>query len=62
MTTSLDLEAALVRVVSAGGDTDTNGAVAGAVLGARTAPQPFRSGGLTAFPGGRVWKTWHLNW
>ena len=35
LTTSLDLEAALVRVVSAGGDTDTNGAVAGAVLGAR---------------------------
>ncbi len=33
--TPLDLESALVRVVSAGGDTDTNGAVAGAVLGAR---------------------------
>ncbi|MXX31816.1 MAG: hypothetical protein F4Z51_06180 [Chloroflexi bacterium] len=29
------LEEALVRIVSAGGDTDTNGAVAGAVLGAR---------------------------
>ncbi len=29
------LEDALIRVVSAGGDTDTNGAVAGAVLGAR---------------------------
>ena len=29
------LEDALVRIVSAGGDTDTNGAVAGAVLGAR---------------------------
>ena len=30
-----DFEEALVTVVSAGGDTDTNGAVAGAVLGAR---------------------------
>ncbi|MBM3946870.1 MAG: ADP-ribosylglycohydrolase family protein, partial [SAR202 cluster bacterium] len=29
------LEETLVRVVSAGGDTDTNGAVAGALLGAR---------------------------
>ncbi len=29
------LEDALIRIVSAGGDTDTNGAVAGAVLGAR---------------------------
>ncbi len=33
--TPLDLEAALRRVVEAGGDTDTNAAVAGAVLGAR---------------------------
>ena len=30
-----DFEEALVAVVNAGGDTDTNGAVAGAVLGAR---------------------------
>ena len=30
-----DFEEALIAVVSAGGDTDTNGAVAGAVLGAR---------------------------
>ncbi len=29
------LEDALIRIVNAGGDTDTNGAVAGAVLGAR---------------------------
>ena len=29
------LEEALIRIVSAGGDTDTNAAVAGAVLGAR---------------------------
>ena len=29
------LEAALIRIVNAGGDTDTNAAVAGAVLGAR---------------------------
>ena len=33
--TPLPLEDALVGVVNAGGDTDTNGAVAGAVLGAR---------------------------
>ena len=33
--TPLDLGAALRRVVEAGGDTDTNAAVAGAVLGAR---------------------------
>ena len=33
--TPLDFESALVQIVSAGGDTDTNGAVAGAVLGAR---------------------------
>ena len=31
----MDFEEALVQVVSSGGDTDTNGAVAGAVLGAR---------------------------
>ncbi len=37
-----DFEEALVAVVSAGGDTDTNGAVAGAVLGARF--------GLSAIP------------
>ena len=33
--TSDSLEEALVRIISAGGDTDTNAAVAGAVLGAR---------------------------
>ena len=33
--TPLSFEDALVKVVSAGGDTDTNGAVAGAVLGAQ---------------------------
>ncbi len=33
--TPLDFEAALVQIVSAGGDADTNGAVVGAVLGAR---------------------------
>ena len=33
--TPLDFEAALVQIVSAGGDTDTNATVAGAVLGAR---------------------------
>ena len=30
-----DLESALIQIVNAGGDTDTNAAVAGAVLGAR---------------------------
>ena len=34
-TTELPFEEALIAVVSAGGDTDTNGALAGAVLGAR---------------------------
>lgn len=33
--TPLDLESALRQIVEGGGDTDTNGAVAGAVLGAR---------------------------
>ncbi len=33
--TPLGFEEALIAVVSAGGDTDTNAAVAGAVLGAR---------------------------
>ena len=33
--TPLDLEVALTQLVSVGGDTDTNAAVAGAVLGAR---------------------------
>ncbi len=40
--TDASLEAALIRIVSAGGDTDTNAAVAGAVLGARY--------GLSAIP------------
>ncbi|MXW00795.1 MAG: hypothetical protein F4X59_09815 [Holophagales bacterium] len=34
-----DFEEAMVAVVSAGGDTDTNGAIAGAVLGARFGPE-----------------------
>jgi ADP-ribosylglycohydrolase len=34
-TAATDFEESLVRVVSQGGDTDTNGAVAGAALGAR---------------------------
>ena len=41
-----DFEEALVAVINAGGDTDTNGAVAGAVLGARF--------GLEAIP--RRWR------
>ena len=42
-----DFEEALIAVVNAGGDTDTNGAVAGAVLGARF--------GFDAIP--RRWRT-----
>ena len=34
-TTPLNFEEALVALVNSGGDTDTNGALAGAVLGAR---------------------------
>ena len=33
--TPINLEGALIALVGAGGDTDTNAAVAGAVLGAR---------------------------
>ena len=43
---AVDFEEALIAVVNAGGDTDTNGAVAGAVLGARF--------GLDAIP--RRWR------
>ena len=39
METPLGIEAALIAVVRGGGDTDTNGAVAGAVLGARHGEQ-----------------------
>ena len=48
--TPLGLEAALRRVVEAGGDTDTNAAVAGAVLGARygTAAIPGALAGVCA--------------
>ena len=35
MRTPLTFESALIELVRSGGDTDTNGAVAGAVLGAR---------------------------
>lgn len=47
-TQASDFEEALVAVVSAGGDTDTNGAVAGAVLGARF--------GLKAIPSRWRWR------
>ena len=46
--TQPDLEESLIAIVSAGGDTDTNGALAGAVLGARH--------GASAIPPGR--RTW----
>ena len=43
VTTPLNLEEALVELVNSGGDTDTNGALVGAVLGARY--------GASAIPG-----------
>ena len=46
--TELDFETALRAVIEGGGDTDTNGAVAGAVLGARYGPWQSHSGGWTA--------------
>lgn len=58
-------EAALVDVVNRGGDTDTNAAITGALLGAahgETAiPQPWRRAVLDAFSqvGGPLWNTYH---
>ena len=49
--TPLDLEAALRRVVEAGGDTDTNAAVAGAVLGARYGVSAIPERWLECVPG-----------
>lgn len=46
-----DLQQALVAVVAAGGDTDTNGAVAGAVLGARLGASAIPGRWLEAIPG-----------
>ena len=43
--TPLNFEDALVSVVNAGGDTDTNGAVAGAVLAHAAGRRPYRNGG-----------------
>ena len=48
--TPLNLENALVRIVSAGGDTDTNGAVAGAVLGARYGAAAIPKRGIECIP------------
>ena len=53
--TPLDLEAALIELVSVGGDTDTNAAVAGAVLGARYGVQAIPQRWLECIPGrGRI--------
>ena len=49
--TPLDLEAALRHVVEAGGDTDTNAAVAGAVLGARYGTAAIPGRWLECVPG-----------
>ncbi len=48
--TSLEFEPAMVEVVNAGGDTDTNGAVAGAVLGARYGVQGIPGRWLDCIP------------
>lgn len=58
-------EAALVDVVNRGGDTDTNAAVTGALLGAfhgeEAIPLPWRKAVLDAFSnvGGPLWHTYH---
>ena len=60
----MDDDTALVRntVVSAGGDTDTNGAVAGAVLGARfgcrAIPPRWRGAVARLRPGRQPMETW----
>lgn len=46
-----DFEAALVEVVNAGGDTDTNGAVAGAVMGGRAGAGGITRHWLESVPG-----------
>ena len=48
--TPLNLEEALASVMDAGGDTDTNGAVAGAVLGARYGAQGIPERWLACIP------------
>ena len=49
--TTLGFEDALVEAVNAGGDTDTNGAVAGAVLGARYGAKAIPRRWLDCVPG-----------
>ena len=51
LTTPLTLESALVRLVRQGGDTDTNGAVAGTVLGARYGARTIPSRWRRCIPG-----------
>ena len=57
-----DFEEALAAVVSAGGDTDTNGAVAGAVLGARfgcrAIPPRWREAVTSLRPGRPLMEDW----
>ena len=57
-----DFEEAMVAVVSAGGDTDTNGAVAGAVLGARfgcrAIPPRWRGAVARLRPGRQPMEAW----
>ena len=48
--TPMDFSEAIVSVVSAGGDTDTNGAVAGAVLGARCGASAIPERWLSCVP------------
>ena len=60
--TASGFEEALTAVVSAGGDTDTNGAVAGAVLGARfgcrAIPQRWRGAVAELRPGRPSMESW----
>ena len=57
-----DFKEALVAVVSAGGDTDTNGTVAGAVLGARfgcrAIPPRWRGAVANLHPGRPSMESW----
>lgn len=46
---SSTLECGIVESVRAGGDTDTNAAIAGALLGLCMAVRPFQSSGGTEF-------------
>ncbi len=56
-TTQLGFEESLVAIVNAGGDTDTNGALAGAVLGRATARRRYRYAGQRTSHRESGWRT-----